>query len=188
MFPGWNRHRINTYWVPLQCEDYRGPKKKKKSWECTDFPLRTLTFVGEITHKWLHFKSCVRPERRKKWKWLPLGGGLACEWGLRGIQPAKLGNSSSGNLRRRKQRTFIKEQWLSWAETWAEGRPRASVLQHIPLLCLALRLALSLTHLCLCNLPSPQKLPEGTMELHTWQLENKGKQRADTAWGHRASW
>lgn len=41
----------------------------------------------------------------------PCGDGLAREWGLRGIQSEKVGKSSSGDRRRRKQRMFVTEQF-----------------------------------------------------------------------------
>lgn len=63
MFPGWKRHRTNT--------DDRGPKTKtqKKTTKVRMhrlFFMEDLKFVGEIIHIWLHFRSSVGPEKRKK--------------------------------------------------------------------------------------------------------------------------
>lgn len=91
MFPGWKRHRTNT--------DDRGPKikkrKKKKPQKKTKvrmhgvFFMEDLKCVGEIIYIWLHFKSSVGPERRKKSlagnTVRALEGGLACGLGLRSI-------------------------------------------------------------------------------------------------------
>ena len=105
----------------------------------------------------------VGPENHSVWK----GGGIVVQ--------VTWGEESKGHL--------LWNHDCQWS--WTEGRPCLGSPAHLTAVP-SFRARAVPTHpfvYAIYLLPGSYQ-----RELYTWQFENKGKQRADTTWGHGVSW